>query len=400
MNATETIQSKAEGKAKERAASTQWEPYLKASLGFRNHWYPALFSSDLSEGEIKPLTLLGEDILLKRVNGQVHAVQDRCLHRGFQLSKKPECYTNNTITCWLHGFTYSFRTGELVTIPSAPDSPLIGKLSLRTYPVEERKGMIFLFVGDMETPTPLSDDVQPGLLDEELCIAPAVRVLVNCNWRIAADTGFDPAHVFIHKEDGFLKAIKLPFPFASIIDRKSGHESVTRAEGPGPKGIIDKLRDELPIFEVEIECDGEKGKVTSMFPPVEEAYEGFQQIVGSMWLPCGLKVDPWPVPGMTHFEWYVPVDEDTHIYTIAWGKRVQSSQEADDFRNEVKTKWKHLGYDQFNATDVIANEACQKFYGEENSWRHEHLCEFDVYTIAWRKLASQYNRGIQKRGQQ
>jgi len=25
-----------------------WQPYLEASLGFRNHWYPAFFSKQLA----------------------------------------------------------------------------------------------------------------------------------------------------------------------------------------------------------------------------------------------------------------------------------------------------------------------------------------------------------------
>ena len=119
-----------------------------------------------------------------------------------------------------------------------------------------------------------------------------------------------------------------------------------------------------------------------------------------MWLPCGLKVDPWPVPGMTHFEWYVPIDEHTHAYTIAWGKRVKNDTEAQQFRQEVETKWKHLGFDLFNTEDVLSSEACAKAYGELNYWEHENLCEIDGYTITWRKLANKHNRGIQRRGLQ
>ena len=32
-------------------ASKPWAPYLKAALGFRNHWYPACFSREIAEGE-------------------------------------------------------------------------------------------------------------------------------------------------------------------------------------------------------------------------------------------------------------------------------------------------------------------------------------------------------------
>jgi len=44
------------------------------------------------------------------------------LHRGVPLSRKPDCYTKDTITCWYHGYTYRFQTGELVNILAVPDS--------------------------------------------------------------------------------------------------------------------------------------------------------------------------------------------------------------------------------------------------------------------------------------
>ena len=39
----------------EALATKPWQVYLEASLGFRNHWYPALFSVELPEGEIEGL---------------------------------------------------------------------------------------------------------------------------------------------------------------------------------------------------------------------------------------------------------------------------------------------------------------------------------------------------------
>src|SRR4051794_15426928 len=113
-----------------------WQPYLDAPLGFRNHWYPALFSHELGEGEVKGEIVLGERVVLKRVDGQVYALEDRCAHRGVKMSARPECYTKNTLTCWYHGFTYNVTNGQLETIITQPTSPM--KVTLQTYPVAER----------------------------------------------------------------------------------------------------------------------------------------------------------------------------------------------------------------------------------------------------------------------
>jgi len=66
----------------------RWRNYLAAKLGFRNHWYPVMFSREIGENEVEARKLLGENILLKRIDGKVHAIRDRCLHRGVKLSEK------------------------------------------------------------------------------------------------------------------------------------------------------------------------------------------------------------------------------------------------------------------------------------------------------------------------
>src|SRR6516165_11244630 len=140
-----------------------WRAYFEADLGFRNHWYPAFFSRQLAEGECRGQEMLGERILFKRIDGRVYAIEDRCAHRGVPFSVRPECYTKNTISCWYHGFTYDVRNGALIAIITDPESPLIGKVKLKAYPVEEHKNLVFAFIGD-EAPHALALDLQPGFL--------------------------------------------------------------------------------------------------------------------------------------------------------------------------------------------------------------------------------------------
>lgn len=116
-----------------------------------------------------------------------------------------------------------------------------------------------------------------------------------------------------------------------------------------------------------------------------------------MWLPCGLKVDPFPAPGIMQFEWYVPIDERSHMYTVTWGKRVASQEEAERFFGTIEDHWKDLVLNTFNSDDVMAREAMEPFYAEGDGWHRERLYRPDLIITEWRKLASHYNRGIQKR---
>ena len=70
--------------------------------------------------------MLGDKLLLTRIDGEVLAVRDRCLHRGVPFSRKPECYKKGTITCWYHGFTYDLRSGKLCDIITNPQSNMNG----------------------------------------------------------------------------------------------------------------------------------------------------------------------------------------------------------------------------------------------------------------------------------
>jgi hypothetical protein len=56
-------------------------------------------------------------------------------------------------------------------------------------------------------------------------------------------------------------------------------------------------------------------------------FEGGELSVG-LWLPCGLRVNAFPYPGLTHYEWYVPKDVQTHTYFQFSGKPVKSPEEA------------------------------------------------------------------------
>jgi carbazole 1,9a-dioxygenase terminal dioxygenase component len=392
--------------ATDGASASSPARYEDAVLGFRNHWYPAMFSSDVRETEIKTLRVLGEDILLKRVDGRVYGVRDECLHRGFQLSKKPECFTKNTVTCWFHGFTYNLADGGLVGIPSDPDSKLIGKLKLRSYPIEEHKGMLFVFIGDIEPP-PLSDDLPPEFLAEDMHVVPFHQQEVASNWRIAADSASELNHTFIHKRDALLDYWRQPLPFAEIPRGNNPYEGWILHEGPGFKGFTDAFGDAIPVFEYKFECDGEVGVVRAAYDPaVEPGSVAFGNMDATLTLPCGLRIGPWGAnPGdpesanYWHYEWYVPVDETHHRYLIAWGSKVANAEEALRVEHDVRTRWSYLEYEGFNASDITANEGSQRAYAEDGYefGEKENLSRSDGYVLTWRRIAAKHNRGLQVR---
>lgn len=362
-----------------------WRPYVEAKLGFRNHWYPVLFAHELDENTPVEAMLLGEPLLINRLDGVPYAIRNRCLHRGVRLSHRLECYKKGTITCWYHAWTYDWKSGALVDIITNPNSALIGKERIRTYPVREAKGLIFVFVGDIDPPD-LSADVPPGFLDEGMAIH-GKRRMVKSNWRLGVENGFDASHIFIHKRSKLVAGndIALPLGFAPLSVGDNTRASIAE---PGPKGLYDLLGEKsIPVFEGSIEGE-----------PVLDGHFGEKKVADniSIWLPGVLKVDPWPQEGMNQFEWYVPVDATTHCYLQTLGRMTADEAEAQAFRQEVEDKWMALALDGFNDDDVWAREATEEFYGDDRGWIRERLFETDMAIVEWRKLASRHNRGIQR----
>lgn len=95
-----------------------------------NDWHVVARADELSEGQILATRLLEEDIVVWRLNDQVLAWQDLCLHRGTRLSMgKVE---NNTLVCPYHGWSYN-SVGRCVRIPAHPDQPPPAKAKVQSY---------------------------------------------------------------------------------------------------------------------------------------------------------------------------------------------------------------------------------------------------------------------------
>jgi carbazole 1,9a-dioxygenase terminal dioxygenase component len=364
-----------------------WAPYVDAKLGFRNHWYPVMFSKDIKEGEPQALKLLGEPLLINRVDGRLYCIKDRCLHRGVPLSTKIECRTKTTITCWYHAWTYRWEDGRLCDIITNPSSSQIGRQKLKTYPVLEAKNCVFIFLGDSDPP-PLAHDTPPNFLDDDMVILGKNRI-INSNWRLGVENGFDPTHIYIHKDSVLVKGndLALPLGFAPAGKASDCYRMIEDESEGGRRGVYDLLGEHsVPVFEGTI--DGEV---------VREGHFGSTRVANdiSIWLPGVLKVNPWPNPDMNQFEWYVPRDENSHYYFQTLGRRCRTADQVAAYEREFVEKWRPMALEGFNDDDVWAREAMVDFYADDKGWINEILFEPDMAIVAWRKLASRHNRGVQ-----
>jgi phenylpropionate dioxygenase-like ring-hydroxylating dioxygenase large terminal subunit len=105
------------------------------------------------------------------------------------------------LTCAYHGWTYDLANGELVAaLTDGPESPICGKASVRvrSYPVEERAGLVWVYVGE-EVPPPVEADIPDELLRPNVIVEAFIQ-LRRGNWRYAAENGIDEGHArYLHR---------------------------------------------------------------------------------------------------------------------------------------------------------------------------------------------------------
>lgn len=114
--------------------------------GMRPFWHPVLRSQDLPEGKPLGAELLGEEIVLARLNGRVVALQDLCRHFQARLSLG-EITTydgQQCLMCPYHGWTYD-QSGQCVYIPQlAPGREIPREAKVPRFLAEERYGLIWV----------------------------------------------------------------------------------------------------------------------------------------------------------------------------------------------------------------------------------------------------------------
>ncbi|MFK7750925.1 MAG: Rieske 2Fe-2S domain-containing protein [Sedimentitalea sp.] len=175
---------------------TQTGPGSEAGAVLRHYWQPAALVDELAGNRpVVPVKLLGEDLVLFRDDdGALGLISRACPHRGADL-----CYgrlEDNGLRCPFHGWHFD-RTGQCVEQPGEPEgSNMHTQIHVTSYPVVEKNGIIFAYMGPGDPPAfPNFDCFRAP--DSHVF---AFKGLWECNWLQAMEVGIDPAHAsFLHR---------------------------------------------------------------------------------------------------------------------------------------------------------------------------------------------------------
>jgi phenylpropionate dioxygenase-like ring-hydroxylating dioxygenase large terminal subunit len=179
---------------------TQTGPGTPGGRLFRSYWIPALLADELPAPDCPPVRvkLLSERLVAFRdTEGRLGLVDEYCAHRGVSLwfARNEEC----GLRCPYHGWKYDV-TGQCVDVPSEPEeSGFSKKIKLNSYPLIERGGILWTYMGPPEQ--------QPPPPAWEFANVPAAQTISTkrfqeSNWMQAMEGGIDSSHVaFLHSGD-------------------------------------------------------------------------------------------------------------------------------------------------------------------------------------------------------
>jgi len=158
----------------------------------RRYWMPIAAVTEFEKETVRPLRLLGEDLVLYKDQAGTFGLVDRhCAHRRADLSYGfvEEC----GLRCNYHGWLYDEK-GRCLEQPyedtAAPQARFKDKIHIKAYPVESHAGLLWAYLGP--APAPLVPNWEPFTWTNGF--RQIVFADVPCNWFQGQENSIDPVH--------------------------------------------------------------------------------------------------------------------------------------------------------------------------------------------------------------
>ena len=149
----------------------------------RMYWQPAALVDELQGPRpIRPVKLLGEELVMFRdEQGRYGLIDRHCAHRGADLAFGR--LEQGGLRCAFHGWLFDV-SGQCLQTPAEPkDSKLCQGIRQRAYPVVEKSGILWAYLGEGEPPA------FPGARLLRRAGQPRLRVQGPLGMQLAAGAG-------------------------------------------------------------------------------------------------------------------------------------------------------------------------------------------------------------------
>ncbi|OLM30080.1 hypothetical protein Ae717Ps2_0974c [Pseudonocardia sp. Ae717_Ps2] len=265
-----------------------------APLGrlMRSYWQPAALVSEMPEDRpVKAVRLMSEDLVLfRRDDGGWGLISRFCAHRGVDLSYGR--LEDGGLRCLYHGWLYG-PDGRCREQPAEPPSSTFAdKIRIRSYPCEERNGIVFAYLGAGDPPPFPAFDC----FTAPQAYTFAFKGLWECNWLQGVEGGIDPSHVsFLHRFVGEDPREVYGRQFSEEVAGTGQKLSKLVGDHVRPDIEVERAEHGLRVFAIR-ELDGERTHVritNLMFPNAFVVPFGNDKVFA---------------------QWHVPIDDENHYW--------------------------------------------------------------------------------------
>ena len=180
---------------------------LVAEKKLRDFWYPVAPSKEVTTSPL-PFTLLNQKIVLWRNSeNKVCAVQDKCSHRGAELSKGTVC--NGNIVCPYHSWEFNLE-GHCVNLPQSKLAHIPKSFKVPSYHCSEKYDHVWVCLGNPIIDIP---DI-PEANQTEYRTFPCFWETWNTSSMRVVENELDMAHfASVHKGTFGNSAVPLPLSY-------------------------------------------------------------------------------------------------------------------------------------------------------------------------------------------
>ena len=180
-----------------------------------NTWCVAALSKEVADQPFARTLLDRPVVFFRKADGSVAALEDRCPHRFVPLSRGRVC--GDQIECGYHGLRFD-SAGACTANPHG-DKAIPRNARVTAFPVAERYGFIWIWMGEAERADPARIPAYPFLDAPDEYTAVYGYLPVKANYLLVLDNLLDLSHVeFLH-------------PLLSQAEGVDAHRTEFRVEG-------------------------------------------------------------------------------------------------------------------------------------------------------------------------
>jgi phenylpropionate dioxygenase-like ring-hydroxylating dioxygenase large terminal subunit len=163
-----------------------------------DYWYAVELAARLPRGKVLEVRFWKRSIALFRgADGQVRALENRCLHRQLPLSLG--AVEGCALQCAYHGWKYD-GDGRVTEVPHEMFGLKVPRARLRAYPVAERYGLVWLFPGDPARAGERAIPAIPELEGPHAWACVPLAFTWNAHHSMVIDNVSDFTHAHLHRK--------------------------------------------------------------------------------------------------------------------------------------------------------------------------------------------------------